>query len=141
MSKSFQVPFEPIVVKPWAALLEENPEAKPEPLSFRKFSTFIWLDDARAITDDAGKQSVVKLRRWLAVVAKFERAKPGDWITLEDEDYATLKKIVEAPIRSFQGTSAAMACLPYTDLVLSAVDKIPLTLLQLNGKESETHTE
>lgn len=124
MSKSFQVPFEAVLVKPWAAVLEATPDAKPEPMPFLKFATFIWLDDPRGYSDDLGKQSIVKMRRWLAVVARFESSKPGEWITLEDDDYATLKKIVESPTRSF-GTPAMMSCLPFSDIVLNAVDKVP----------------
>lgn len=124
MSKSFQVPFEPILIKPWAAVLESTPDAKPEPMPFLKFATYIWLDDPRAYTGPDGKQSIVRLRRWLAVVAIFEGCKQGAWLTLEDDDYQTLKSIVESPTRSF-GTPAMMSCLPFSDVILNAVDKIP----------------
>jgi hypothetical protein len=125
----FQVPFEPVVVKPWAALLAADPNIKPESLSFQKFSSFIWLDDSRAFTE-GDKQSIEKLRRWQKVIDKFEAAQPGDWIELEDQDYNTLKRIVESPARAFQmnNTQLMLATLPYVDLVLNAKREKPVVL-------------
>ncbi len=121
MSKSFQVP-EAIVVRPWAAA---DQSVRPEIKTFLQFATYIWLDDPSAITDAQSKFSVVKQHRWSAVIGKFEATKPGNWITLEDEDYVVLRKIVEAPSRVFPGNNVMMACLPFSDVVLSAVSQIP----------------
>lgn len=121
MSKSFQVPA-PIVVKPFDP---SDSGSKPETVTFLKFATFIWLDDPNAYTDAQGRSSIVKQRRWLGVIGKFEAAQPGDWITLEDDDYLTLRTIVEAPTRRYANGRITMACLPFSDAVLDAVEKIP----------------
>ena len=113
MSKSFQVP-EAIVIK--ARFSTEQPITK----SFLEFATFVWLDDPAAY---AG--GMVAQHRWAAVIAKFEAAKVGDWITLEDQDYVSLKKVVEAPTRKFADSRITMGCIPFSDVVLGAVDKVP----------------
>ena len=47
-----------------------------------------------------------------------------DWISLDDEDYEALKTVVETPSRSL--TAALMiACMPFSEAVLSAVDELP----------------
>jgi hypothetical protein len=124
--KHFQVPQEVVLVKPWAAILAQDPSAKPEPIPFLRWATFMWLDDTRAYMDGQ-TQSVMRLRRWQKVIDKFEIAAPGEWVSLDDQDYATLRMIVEAPARVFQqnNTMIALACLPYTDAVLDAKDTLP----------------
>lgn len=128
MSRHIQVPHACAEVAPWAAVLETDPNAKPEKISFSRFSTFIWLDDARGYSDDKG-MSVVKLRRWQKLIDKFEAAKPGDWISLDDEDYDALRRIVENPQRGFQAgnTQIMLACMPYVDAVLDAVTELPVS--------------
>lgn len=131
--KHFQVPASAAELVPPKAVLEKDPAAKVATFSFREFSTFIWLEDPRAYTSEHdGKQSVVKLRRWQKVIDAFEAAEPGDWISLEDEDYATLKTIVEAPQRQFQvgHTRIALACMPFVDAVLGAKNEKPAVVAE-----------
>jgi hypothetical protein len=124
MSKSFQVPFALITVKPRSV---DHPDAKPEPISFLRYATHCWLDDMRAWSDEQGKGSIVKMHRWQKVIERFEAAKQGDWITLDDADYAILKGIVEKPMRFFPSAHATLECLPYSDAVLDAKDELPVT--------------
>lgn len=138
--RHFQVPFEAVEVKPWAAILAANPDAKPGKVSFREWASLIWLDDPRAYTNERGEQSIVKLRRWQKVIDLFELAKPGDWISLEDDDYEALKKIVESPTRAFaqNATLIALACMPYTDAVLDAKKEKPAAVVAaIDAKEEE----
>jgi hypothetical protein len=125
MAKSFQVPFEPCMVNPWASGLAVTPNATPSPMPFLRFAEEIWLKDPRGGLDKDNNGSLVSQRRWFNVIAKFQAAKPGYWITLDDEDFAVLKKIVESPKRSFQDLEVTMACIPYSDAVLAAVDAKP----------------
>ena len=123
--KYFQVPVT-VVVKPPPELLKVKPDIMPDPFPFAHWADFMWLDDARAYVSGT-EPSVVKLRRWAKVIEAFEVAKPGDWISLEDQDYATLTKIVESPQKIFQHnhTRIAIACLPYVDAVLGAKNELP----------------
>jgi hypothetical protein len=131
--KHFQVPSE-ITIKPWIAQVIEQPNVKPEKMSFLKFATFIWLEDSRPYASDDGRGfSVVKQRRWIKVIDKFEAAKPGDWISLDDQDYVALKAVVEAPNRLFPSTATMMSCLPFSEVVLTAVDELPAVV---NGAQA-----
>jgi hypothetical protein len=120
MAKSFQVP-EPIIIR--ARISSEKSVIQ----SFLEFAMFVWLDDPAAYSDANGKSSIVAQKRWQKVIEKFETTKPGDWITLEDQDYVSLKRVVEAPTRKFVDSRITMACIPFSDAVLGAVDKIPET--------------
>lgn len=124
--RHIQIPYD-VEIKPWKIVLDANPDAKPEKMSFLRYATFMWIDDPRSWIDEAGKQSVVKLRRWQKVIDKFEAAKPGEYVALDDEDYAVLVKIVESPAKVFQGapTQVALACLPFIDAVVNAVEELP----------------
>ena len=126
MSKSFSVP-ESVVVPSWAAG-DGNNVAKPKMLSFLEYATTVWLDDPQAFIDAQGKSSHVKQNRWFGVIDKFERAKPGDWITLDDEDYATLVKIIKSPGRMFPSVRTMHAGAPFANVVLKAIDEIPAAL-------------
>lgn len=124
MSKFFQVPQD-IEVRPWKAM---DVTVTGEKVSFLKYATFSWLDDPRAYTD--GQQgSIVKMKRWQKVIEKFEAAKPGDFLELEDQDWTTLKKLVEAPGRFFP-TPVVMACMAFSDAVLNAKDEKPALLAE-----------
>jgi hypothetical protein len=127
--KHFRIP-EDIHISPWPAVLATNPAAKPERMSFHKFASFVWLDDQRAYTDARGEGSIVKMRRWGRVIGVFESGKPGAWVSLDDEDFTALKKIVEAPTRFFP-VPITIACLAFSDAVLAAVDELPVVV---NGK-------
>jgi|SRR5580693_879647 hypothetical protein len=130
--KSFQVPFD-MAIAPRKAELELDPAAKGERCSFRKFATFIWLDDPRAYTEGEGPLAKIvfsKQVRWAKVCEKFESALPSEWITLDDQDFETLKKIVESPSRQFQTATGPavhlhLACVPFSEAVLGAVEQIP----------------
>jgi hypothetical protein len=138
MSKYFQVPHAAAMIKPWKTILDIDPEAKPEPMSFLRFATMIWLNDPRAITEE-GKttQSVLRIRKWSKVIDAFEAAKPGDWITMSDEDFEVLKRIVEHPQHAFQMNNMAtmLACMPFVDAVLAAKDELPAVV---NGASATT---
>ena len=125
--KHFQVPQD-APVKPLKAILQDQPSARGELWSFLKFATLIWLEDTRGYTvvgpDGAKAFSIVKQRRWIKVIDKFEAARAGDWISLDDEDYAVLKPIVESPGRAFPA-AVMIACMPFSEAVLSAVDELP----------------
>jgi hypothetical protein len=125
MSKSFQVP-EPVTVPAWAA---ENSSAKPATLTFLVFATTCWLNDPQAILDAQGKPNLVKQKRWFKVIDLFEASKPGDWITLDDEDYATLVKIVQAPATVYPSLRVMQAALPFSEAVLQARKDLPAHLL------------
>lgn len=122
MAKHFQVPFNLIEIKPRSV---DPVNMASEKISFLRFATLCWLDDARAYSNERGEGSIMKMRRWQKVIDKFEAAKQGDWISLEDEDYAVLKKIVESPVRQFS-TPAMLACMPYADAVLDAKNELPV---------------
>jgi hypothetical protein len=125
--KHFQVPQD-VTVRPLKAMLQDQPAAKGERWSFLKFATFIWLEDARPYTtsmaDGTKSFSIVKQRRWIKVIAKFEDAKPGDWMSLDDEDYVALRAVVETPGRSFPA-AVMIACMPFSEVVLEAVSELP----------------
>ena len=124
MSKSFQVP-PPVVVTPWKA---SDPSTPPEVVAFLEFAENVWLDDVRACANLQGQSSLVQQNRWYGVIDKFEGTKVGDWVTLDDQDYAVLRRIVEAPARAYKGMRTMRACLPFSEAVLGAVDKIPAAL-------------
>ena len=91
----------------------------PEVVSFAHFAMVCWLDDDRAI---AG--GFVKQVRWSRVIESVQAAAPGSTLALEDEDYAALKVIVEAPARRLL-PSAMVQLLPFSYAVLEAPDKQP----------------
>jgi len=106
----------------------QMPLPREEKLTFRKFATICWLNDRRAVAGGFTKQV-----RWASVIQAFTEALPGAWISLEDEDYATLKAIVEAPEQFLPPLQAAQ-CLPFSQAVLGAIDKLPATQAA-NGKD------
>ncbi len=61
------------------------------PLSFVTYANLIWLDDTRWETPKAN------LARLMRVVAEIDRAAPGEWMLLEDQDWLILKDIIEKP--------------------------------------------
>jgi hypothetical protein len=124
-------PIESVSVKPWKAITDVVPDAKPETISFLRWVTFIVLDDPRAFTDGQ-QQSVVKMRRWAKVIDAFESSKPGEYIPVDDQDYATLKLIVENPQRAFQNgvVQITLACMPYVDAILEAKSELPAVVNQ-----------
>ena len=77
----------PIEVKP-----PPETQGQPEALTFRRYAFTVWLNDDRAIAGPFTRQV-----RWADVIRKFETTEHPDVIALEDEDYATLKGIVEQP--------------------------------------------
>jgi hypothetical protein len=98
------------------------PNAEPEPLPFYKFALTVWLNDPRAIEGGFAKQV-----RWAKVLEKFAEALPGGHIALEDEDYNTLRPIVERPGGTLQPT-IAVQLLPYSQAVLDATTEPPAHL-------------
>jgi hypothetical protein len=93
--------------------------APPEALPFIKFALLCWLDDPRAIEGAFSRQV-----RWSKVIDAFRAAQPGSVLALEDEDYATLRPIVESPQRRLPPTIATQV-LAYSRAVLDAADTAP----------------
>ena len=117
-----------VVVAPPAAVLAQNPSARPEEITFLRVAREQWLDDRRAHVNEQTEQSSPQmLRRWSKVIDAFEASGgPGGVIALEDDDYERLRRIVEAPV-FYYAPIAQIACLPYTDAVLAATSVDPRT--------------
>jgi hypothetical protein len=135
--RHFQVPQD-VTVRPLKAIQIDQPAARGEMWSFLKFATLIWLEDTRAYMvaapDGTKTFSIVKQRRWIKVIDKFEAAKPGDWMSLDDEDYVALRAVVETPGRSFPA-AVMIACMPFSEVVLEAVSELPAIV---NGAAART---
>ena len=116
-----------IYVKPWTAILAMEPNAKPEKMSFLRYASTIWLDDQRALLDDKNHVSLIRTRRWQKVLDAFENSKPGEWISLEDEDYKTLQKIVESPAK-LVSVPLTLGCIAFSEAVLQAPSELPATV-------------
>ncbi len=110
----FQVPANIEVRAPKADLARAG-----ETITFFKYALGCWLDDTRAIAGGFSKQV-----RWAAVIEKFSHAEVGDWIELEDEDYATLRTIVEQPTTGWP-PSVMVQLIPFSRVVLNAVGVKP----------------
>lgn len=89
-----------------------------EVYSFKRFAFAVWLEDTRAST--AGDRfSLAMQRRWGKVIDKFEAACAGDTISLDDQDWSTLCKIVETP-SAMVAPSAMRQLFVFSDAVLEA---------------------
>ena len=121
----FQVP-EPIQITIATGL----PEPKTELMPFHRYATACWLDDPRAIRGSFEKQV-----RWAKVLDQFAKTTPGQWIALEDADYAVLREIVNAPDMSFAPT-VTIQCIAFSRAVLEAVEQMPVTH-STNGATAE----
>jgi hypothetical protein len=109
-----------IAVKPPVEVIAPQP---PEVISFRKYAFTVWLDDRRAIDGGFSKQV-----RWAKVLDIFEAASPGVVLVLEDEDWGTLKGIVDKPERGFSSAMVAVQLLAFPRAVLEAPDKPAATV-------------
>ena len=115
---------EPIVLRPNAEQLALDPTAKPESISFRKYAFGVWLNDDRAI---AG--GFIKQVRWAKVIDAFEVCETGKPLPLEDEDWQTLKAIVESPTMRMP-PMVTVQLMAFSRAVLDAPDKLPLVLAE-----------
>lgn len=133
--KHFQVPY-PVKGKPLKASIDPNLPTPPAvEWTFIRAATLLWLEDTRPTQTPDGKGfSIVKQRRWIKVIDKFEAAEAGDWISLDDEDYAALKQVVECPARAFAAADMR-SCIAFSDAVLAAVDELPTT--HVNGAKTK----
>jgi hypothetical protein len=61
-----------------------------EIVSFQKFAHDLWFNDARWETPKTN------LARLMVVLPLFGR-EPGEWVELEDQDWAILKTIIDTP--------------------------------------------
>ena len=84
-----RVPFPVALVNP----ITKEPTGESQ--SFTDLAFVLWLNDVRA------GETPLRLVRWAKVVDAFRATKPGGVIALEDEDFATLKAIVEKPAQAF----------------------------------------
>ena len=137
--KHFQVPY-PVKGRPLKAATDPNlPPPPAMEWTFLRAATLLWLEDTRPTQTPDGKGfSIVKQRRWIKVIDKFEAASAGDWISLDDEDYAALKIVVESPSRSFAAADM-IATMPFADAILAAVDELPAT--HVNGTKAAVKKE
>lgn len=105
------------IIVPKDITLKSPLENKPgETISFQTWAFRHWMNHPEA----AG--SVVDLLRWGPVVEQFKSAKsPGDKITIEDQDHATLAKIVNKTA-TIEAPLVAMQLLPFVQAVLEAED-------------------
>jgi hypothetical protein len=102
----------------------KEPLTEPDK-SFIDFAHDVWFNDPRA-----AETGPVKLRRWMRVVEKFEKyCKPGDVVTLEDEDWRFLKTIVENPK------------IHYSPLVEGQLESFPFAIIDASDKEPTKHDE
>lgn len=102
----------------------------PETITFQRFATLSWLNDDRAIAGGFAKQV-----RWAKVVDAFQQSETGATISLEDEDYNTLRTIVDAPSARLAPV-IAIQLLAYSQAVIDATDKLPTAVVQ-NGATPE----
>lgn len=121
------------ITVPFAITIQPTPEAelagfKAETFTWSKYARMCWLNDNRAIKDGFSKQI-----RWAAVVQKVNETKPGDLLELEDEDYNTLRSIVERP-EMWLPPLASMQLISFSQAVLDAVPTKPAIL---NGAEDQ----
>jgi hypothetical protein len=118
--KYITVPYA-LTINPTPEVLDANPSAKPESMTFDKYARLCWLDDQRAI-----EGGYVKQVRWAVVVQKLQHAKGGDLVELEDEDYESLKAIVEMPTR-WMPPMVMVQLLPFSQAVMDAPNAKPVT--------------
>lgn len=89
-------------------------EAPGMTVSFQAWAFSRWMNDPSAA------DSLVKLQRWLGVIAKFKAITgPGHLLELEDEDHATLAPIVEKAATA-EPPLTAVQLLPFAHAVLKA---------------------
>ena len=128
-----------IEIKPF--LGAAPPGAKPERLSFAVFAAAVWLEDERGLQVD-GKQSVVQTARWLGLAHALSRAKGGDVLELEEEDWLVLAAIVESPLRGFRVGDVLIktAALPHSRAVIDAKTAPPAhcAVAKVRGKAPPT---
>jgi hypothetical protein len=122
---TFVVPPDVILDPPpiIAAAIKRAGGTTPETFTFQRIALECWLNDARAIRSGPPGQeggSLVKQQRWSKVIEKFLTIKgPGDSISLEDEDFRSLKMIVESP-SAYYSPLIASYLTPFSEAVLAA---------------------
>lgn len=62
----------------------------PDTFTFSRYALECWANDAAAV-----RGSFVKLQRWIAVVDKLAAANAHEKFRLEDQDWTTLKTVIE----------------------------------------------
>jgi hypothetical protein len=93
--------------------------AAPDTVSFRRYAFSCWLNDQRAIDGGFTKQC-----RWAKVIDAFQAVTAGSVLPLEDEDYTTLRTIVDKPTMWLPPTTTVQL-LAFSRAVLDASDKAP----------------
>lgn len=84
-------------------------------VAFRTFAIGRWANDSKVA------DSVAKLLRWIKVVDKLDAANPGALIVLEDEDYKSLKEVVERDRETMLNQPLLISQLaPFFDAVIEA---------------------
>lgn len=83
------------------------------PFSFARVAADCWLNDQRA------GDTFVKLTRWSKVITAVTAAKAGETFKLDDEDWGTLKTIIETPAMGYPPV-IAVRLLPFMNAVLEA---------------------
>lgn len=89
---------------------------KMEDVSFRNFALGRWAN-APAAADN-----FVKLNRWLKVVDQLDACKPGELLLIEEEEFTSLKTVVEADFVKIAKEAGLVAgqLRPFYDVVLEA---------------------
>lgn len=81
---------------PHDILVKDRVSGKTEKLSFVHYANLIWLNDARWETPKTNLARLVK------VIQELDKV-PGEMATLEDQDWAILKGIIESPAMGANG--------------------------------------
>jgi hypothetical protein len=117
---------------PQDILVKDRTTGKTEKLSFLRYAELIWLNDARWETPKTN------LARLVRVVAEFEKA-PGDWFSLEDQDWAIVKGIIDSPAAGANGPNLLVPLVQiqvgptFEGAILDAPTKDPREVIAPNG--------
>jgi hypothetical protein len=80
-----------------AALRKQGIEVPQEPVSFVNYFLNVWGNDPRTVMG-----GITALKRWGVLIDKvLGLSGGGDTLVLEDQDFATLKPIVEQPKHAY----------------------------------------
>lgn len=130
-----------IVVPPTVALSDPetgNPVEGLPKMSFKSYAYRVWLNDSRGIKASDETTAPEATERWGKVIRLFGSAAEGEVIPLEDADYKTLRKIVEAPALIVGNALIEVQLLSFVQAVLCAKGEPPENYRPLKSV-SETH--
>lgn len=111
-----------LLIDPISKRSVTDPQGKPVlPIHFKAFAFQRWLNDLRF------GGSLVKLARFATrIVPAFEECQEGVPFSLEDEDFETLRAVVETSVTtSIESPLIEVQLLPHSKAVLDAPDHDP----------------